>query len=82
MSFYLYIQFYWLALFYLLLFIYGIIFYFSHQMTVDIINGMDIDPMTEQTDFSSLCDNRDDSILFSCEPNKVLACRSVWLVIY
>lgn len=50
-------------------------------MTVDIINGMDIDPMTEQTDFSSLCDNRDDSILFSCEPNKVLACRSVWLAI-
>lgn len=44
----------------------------SHQMTVDIINGMDIDPMTEQTDFSGLCDNRDDSILFSCEPNKVV----------
>jgi len=42
---------------------------------------MDINPLTETTDFEAVCDNRDCAVLVSWDPSHRWACRQIISII-
>jgi len=40
----------------------------SHGATQEVVLAMDVDPLSETTDFDSVCDNRDCEIALSWDP--------------
>ena len=41
---------------------------FSHKATQEVVSAMDVDPLTEMTDFEAMRDNRDCGVLVSWDP--------------
>jgi len=53
----------------------------SHKATQEAVSAMDINPLTETTDFEAVCDNRDCAVLVSWDPSHRWACRQIISII-
>jgi len=45
-----------------------IVSFFSHKATQEVMSAMDINPLTETTDFEAVRDNRDCTVMLSWDP--------------
>jgi len=53
----------------------------SHKATQEAVSAMDINPLTETTDFEAVCDNRDCGVLVSWDPSHRYTCKQIVSII-